>query len=1471
MPVELDRQFVEVAEDKETDPDMVARFGRLTGGALSWNQLLARRRVVLLAEAGSGKSTEMKARARRQAAEQYSFYASVEDVGRRGLSQSLRPTDRIQLDEWRSSEKEGWFYIDSVDEAKQSGVRLQTALRALAEAISGAERRAHIIISGRYSDWQFRRDLANLKEELSIPADDTLPPPPSPDELVINAIHHNRPAPPPPPEEPSVVVMAGLDEERVRRFAAGKGVQSLDTFLAQLERAGLWQFARRPLDLDWLVQFWNSHKRLGSLAEMLEICIGERLHESNLDRARQDSLDVQRAYQAVERIGAAMIFARRDTIAVPDAEIDLRDSPSLIDIAEVLPDWSPQDRERLLTRAAFDPATLGRVRIHNDNQGVVRSFLTARWLLRLRGSNLSQQGLFDLLFGDEYGVPVIKPSMQMVAAWLSLGDEAVAREVARREPFLLLDTGDPGSLSLVTRERALRQVAKLIAEGDHIPSFDGDNLKRFARADLGRVVRVLWDKHTNNRDIRRLLLRVIWLGEIVQCSDIAAKVALDASADRSEALFAGSALVATADSATKDQYARFVKTHARSLSSAVLWNAANGLFPRHMSVDDLLEILGKIDVPTEHGGFDWHGPKLVGRISSKTDLERLLLGLLIHLEGPVAVDDRRTTPREKAYFPALAAAADRLLELSPIDDAPEEAIAAAVRLGRSARASPVAPERSADVVARLEVSATRRRLAFWSFAKHLAGHPMLRGRLIDSPWDLGILGWAVKLTVEDVQWLLLDAPARAESNERELAINTALLILRDAGWPDDSEQRIRAVAGSDPAMNKAIDSWFNPPKKSAVQIESERRYKAAAKKNAIDLAKHDQSWIEFAAELRADPSKMRNLQPTTSKTCDSKLYHLYLLLNQATDARHYAISSVAALEPMIGPEATEGFRLGLIAHWRAYAPWLRSVRKSSELNQIRWFDCMGLAGITLERSGNPDWAFGLPEKDVRRAAEFATLELSGFPSWLSDLALAKPQIVREVLLEELHAELALPADAPRFGVWQDLARSDRLLAEATAPAILMELENRPELPIGPLSHILDIVVRAPASDRDRLRTLLSQRFDGERDVARSRLYIAAFFSIDGSGATDAVFKKLNKLEPIDQADFVQHMLPQIFGRILDDAPMVTELSLPNLERLVKLAFATIRVEDDNNHSSGAVFSPNERDDAERARSAAFSRLLSTPGRAAFNAIMNLKKVPGFPIDEPRLRQFANERAAKDSEFAAWKLTDLIEFEKTAQTEPQTARELQVVGLSRISDLQYDLINDDFQQGQTLAQLSSEKQVQKFVADRLRLKQGRSYSVEREVHVADEKEPDIRFRAKSTDESVPLEIKVSESWTLQELEDALTHQLCQNYLRARDARHGILLLVHNKPRSRGWLTRTGKKLTFSEVVARLKGMAVKIAGSATDAPQSEIATLDMTNFAKASKRKGKTRGAPLKSRRAKRAKRKRGTTKSSSARKRATKR
>ncbi|MCC5262972.1 hypothetical protein LMP36_15160, partial [Staphylococcus aureus] len=67
--------------------------------------------------------------------------------------------------------------------------------------------------------------------------------------------------------------------------------------------------------------------------------------------------------------------------------------------------------------------------MHSDNEGVVRAYLTAQWLLRLRQANLPLRRLHSLLFARNYEIDLIRPSMLETAAWLSLWDESVAAEV----------------------------------------------------------------------------------------------------------------------------------------------------------------------------------------------------------------------------------------------------------------------------------------------------------------------------------------------------------------------------------------------------------------------------------------------------------------------------------------------------------------------------------------------------------------------------------------------------------------------------------------------------------------------------------------------------------------------------------------------------------------------------------------------------------------------------------------------------------------------------------------------------------------------------------------------------------------------------------------------------------------------------------------------------------------------------------
>jgi hypothetical protein len=94
--------------------------------------------------------------------------------------------------------------------------------------------------------------------------------------------------------------------------------------------------------------------------------------------------------------------------------------------------------------------------------------------------------------------------------------------------------------------------------------------------------------------------------------------------------------------------------------------------------------------------------------------------------------------------------------------------------------------------------------------------------------------------------------------------------------------------------------------------------------------------------------------------------------------------------------------------------------------------------------------------------------------------------------------------------------------------------------------------------------------------------------------------------------------------------------------------------------------------------------------------------------------------------------------------------------------------------------------------------------------------------------VAIEIKVAESWSLQQLEAALEVQLCGRYLQAKNGRYGILLLVHQDARPKGWENpSSGVFLSFSAVAAQLSDRALIIAGIHPDSPQPEVCALDVS--------------------------------------------
>ena len=140
-----------------------------------------------------------------------------------------------------------------------------------------------------------------------------------------------------------------------------------------------------------------------------------------------------------------------------------------------------------------------------------------------------------------------------------------------------------------------------------------------------------------------------------------------------------------------------------------------------------------------------------------------------------------------------------------------------------------------------------------------------------------------------------------------------------------------------------------------------------------------------------------------------------------------------------------------------------------------------------------------------------------------------------------------------------------------------------------------------------------ERFRATTDPAVAALYFGSAGALNVETAVGGLVAKLAGLEEVASKKLAEHVLPQIFGtRWALSSHEAPSLDLATLEQLVVLAYRIVRVEDDHDRANNGVYSPDERDHAEEARSAAFNKLVTTPGRAAFDAIMRLERAPQLP-------------------------------------------------------------------------------------------------------------------------------------------------------------------------------------------------------------------------------------------------------------------
>ena len=155
--IDLQRRFQDLTNEEFEDTELFVSLDEQGfGPSVGWPELLKHHRVILLAEAGAGKTKEMREQKNRLVGEdQFAFFLPLASLDRESILDLLSVDDGERFKVWKAGGQEpAWFFLDSVDELKLNAGQLDRALNRLSNAINGHFDRARVIISCRPGDWR---------------------------------------------------------------------------------------------------------------------------------------------------------------------------------------------------------------------------------------------------------------------------------------------------------------------------------------------------------------------------------------------------------------------------------------------------------------------------------------------------------------------------------------------------------------------------------------------------------------------------------------------------------------------------------------------------------------------------------------------------------------------------------------------------------------------------------------------------------------------------------------------------------------------------------------------------------------------------------------------------------------------------------------------------------------------------------------------------------------------------------------------------------------------------------------------------------------------------------------------------------------------------------------------------------------------------------------------------------------------
>ena len=1427
--VELNRTFKELRKNVQESDDMDFGWAYGFGESLRWDDLINEYRVIILSEAGSGKTTEIRHIASTlRAQNKQAFFLRLEYIPK-VFELSFEVGTYQAFGEWLQSEEDGWIFLDSVDEARlRDPGDFELAIRIMGNRLQTVTNRVHIVITGRISAWRPKTDLDICVTHL--PHDDTaLHDAPQEGNCEVQDDHFEVKTEGEKGDKQvfKIVTLDDLTEKQIAVFAEARGVNDSEAFIDSVERADAWSFTSRPQDLQELIDFWLDKGQIGTGLEIMRNSIKRRLVERDQKRAESHPLSSDRAREGARLLAAATTLTRDQTIRVPDGA----DNNIGFAVQSVLANWDDRVQATLLSRPVFDGEIYGAVRFHHRT---VREYLTAEWFAELLSRETSRRDIEGLFFQNQYNLEVVVPTLRPILPWLALLDERIGKRVYEIAPEIFFEGGDPSQLPLEMRQRILRDVCEQIAsEGTSWPSHDRSAVQRFAKPELTDDVRELISKYADNDYLTQFLLYMVWLGQLEGLKQEVMEIALTPTTEKYVRSTAFRAIYAIGSEEEQENIRQSFLEEASGLQREWLTDLIEGAKPSEQTVTWLLACLEKSEFNEDYG-FDRLADKVTEFVQS-ADIQLLpglitgfnrLLNLPPMIEGWLCEVSKKYLgllgPASKAIERLIFERHPASLEPDTLDILDKLSIADGY-MSTSVR------DTGSDFSKLVPEWPELNKALFW-FGIGRARKAMSKQyneRLINY-WRASVSGSFWRFEVDDFEYVTDEISRRNFIDDKLVALSLAFDLYVKAGrprtWRENLKKLVREIGNAE--LSDRLKTCLKPPTQSEEarlrkrQNARWRRKREAQQRQQAKILADNKKW--FADNLEGARKELRE----NPGVMTGPMYHLLqrtrvMESSSEQDIKH----SWKTLIPEYGDDVARFYRDGAVCFWRHYKPKFRSEGASS--THIHPDVTIGLTGLGIEARENKNWTEHFSPAEVELACRYATYELNGFPFWFPDLFDAHSDIVCKFLLQEIRYELSIEnSETQTHYVMSDVYWSGQWTWDKLAPEIYEQLKEEPQN-LSNLDKLLTIVQGSSLSD-EQVENLASEKSRTELGSQHQARWFAVWTGVSPETAIASLNKRLSEISyPENRTLFAIVFVAHLLGDRRDEGACAREAfhSPKHLKSLYMLMHEHIRPDEDINRTGGAAYTLELRDKAQDARDGLFNLLNQIPGKEAYSALYELSRF--HPKEKTRkwINLQAKKRAELDSEMEPWSPEDVREFNDKMERTPKTHKELAEFAVLRLHDLKYDLEDGDSSIAGILQTVTQETEMRKFIGGKLGEKANGRYSISQEEELADAKKPDLRFLGVDFDGPVPVELKLADNWSGPKLFERLENQLCRDYLRDNRSTRGIYLLIYRGDKSR-WQLSNGRYVIFSDLIDALQGHWRKISPNFPSVEDIRVVGIDL---------------------------------------------